>query len=173
MKKLVFLVLMFTNVGFAQGLIFSRLNELPAFLTMEKQTDYQGVQKLVHVKDEPVLTHVTVKFEGDLQKRLEAHLLNANTSRIYCDGDFSFGLDEHNMQYIKINYITVCIDDQGFTIANSFGIRLEPGQMIEKSIELDRKRNAQINENKIYQSMREKEGDISPSNNSQTEVKQD
>lgn len=129
MKTLVaVLIALVSTVSMAQGLIFSTITERPKVLVLEKRSPWSGEGYFVHVEENP-RSEVRVAFVGDQLLRLNARLFETNSFRIYCDGDFSLANDFHGMQFIALNTVSVCIDDNGWVVAHSFGESLSPAEV--------------------------------------------
>jgi hypothetical protein len=138
MKFLIFFLFLFaSNLVLAQGLIFSTLQEKPKVLMLEKMYPWDGDSYLVHVEENP-LTHVKILFQGEQLIKLQDHLIKSDSSRIFCDGNFSFAYDFHGQQYLDVSSISVCIDENGMIIAHSFGKSLQPHEIYSKVTELSK-----------------------------------
>lgn len=124
------------NSAFAQGVIFSTVDESPKTLVLETVVPYAGEAKVYHMHDEP-LSMVEVnfsKFSG-----LKEHIKNVRARNTYCDGDFSLEYDDKGKQFIKVNAIDVCIDSEGWPVAHSLGRRLTQEQLQDKILKLTRR----------------------------------
>lgn len=139
MKSLtVLLFLLTSSLSFAQGLIFSTVTEKPKVLMLEKKiSPLSGDSYFVHVEENP-LTHVNVLFMGDQLLKLQNHLLKSESSRIFCDGDLSLENDSRGIQFIALSTVSVCIDEDGWIIAHSFGKQLAPDEIQRKAGELSK-----------------------------------
>jgi hypothetical protein len=138
MKSLaVLLFLLASSLSFAQGLIFSSVTEKPKVLMLERVNPWSGESYMAHVEENP-LSMVKVVFIGDQLLKLQKHLLKSESSRIFCDGDFSLANDYHGSQFFALSTVSVCIDEEGWVVAHSFGKELSPEQVHRKAAELSK-----------------------------------
>ena len=131
-------MLLIANLSYAQGLIFSTVTEKPEVLTLEQIRPWAGESYLAHVEDNPS-ARVKTLFMGDQLLNLQNHLLQVNSQRIFCDGDYSLANDSHGAQYIALGAVNVCIDQDGWVVAHSVNKTLTQSQINKIAGELSQK----------------------------------
>lgn len=160
MKIITSLLLLVANVSFAQGLILSTIPEKPEVLTLEVIRPWSGESYLAHVEDNPSARVKTV-FMGDQLLNLQNHLLQVNSQRIFCDGEYAMANDFHGMQFIALGAINVCIDQDGWVVAHSVNKTLTQNQISEIAGELSQKIQKKEIGGAIYQGDESKDFDHS------------
>ena len=130
MKAFVLIMgLLVSQFALAQGLILSTLGEKPDFLTMERMNPFSGPSYFSHIEDEGNAMSRIV-FKGNDLKNLEANLMRVHSRRIFCDGEYelvddyrpSNSADYYGGQYLKLEKINVCIDENGWIVARSMDL---------------------------------------------------
>lgn len=139
MKKLLLVLLALPT--FAFGAEFNAMTVKPNILELKKYLPVHGRMELRYVHETPrivikIATHS--KDMADFYKTVLASDLN----KIYCDGDFNLSYDNFGTQFIVINSIKSCVDEDGSMLAHSIGMNQLSDKDVAASmryIELDRR----------------------------------
>lgn len=100
-----------SSLSFAQGL----LTEKPKSLVLEAVRNFNGDSHLAHVGDS--FSYTKVLFKGDRLLKFQDYLLTNQKTKIYCDGDYSLVNDFHGNQFLALDDIDVCINEEGWLVA--------------------------------------------------------
>jgi hypothetical protein len=139
MKALLLILIVLPTMSFAQE--FNALAERPKILELKKIRPASGQLELRYVHEgiqgTPRVVVRTIPNSKEVKEVYEAVLEAEDVGRIYCDGDYFANLNPLGVQYIHVNAIKVCVDDEGEVVVHSVGIspKLTPAQ-IAASVQL-------------------------------------
>ena len=137
--------------NFHSSLTFSALSEKPQVVQFSKQRSNNGVLELRHIQESPKVS-VRIVYATPETKDLSQKILESDLDKISCDGDFTLTYDRFGTQYIQINSIKVCLDEDGLLIGHSFGIaKLKPEEITASTRIIENNRAAKKLDIKINQ----------------------
>lgn len=125
MKKLLLVLLALPTLASAE---YVAMSQKPNILELRKYMPVSGKMEMRFVHDSP---RVVIKIAPGSKevKDLLDKVLESDLSRLNCDGDFLFTNDGF-AQYIQIQSIKTCLDEEGSVVVHSVGIT----QLNEKQI---------------------------------------
>lgn len=126
MKTLLAVVLLLPALSYAD---YNAIAVKPKVLELKKYREISGRLSIKYVHENPraVINLGTMSKEVNefFNKVKESDLQKLN-----CDGDFFLAFDNMGMQYIHINSIKSCVDEEGSIVAHSIGMnRLDDKQL--------------------------------------------
>lgn len=171
MKFLVMLfVLIFGQITCAQGLIFSSVKELPKVLELRQRTSWDNKIEVYHDATE-FGAQVNVGFMKTQSVQDFKRFFLESGKNFSCSGDFEFRYDSHNMQFIAVKSIDVCVDEQGFVVAHSINRpTLSSTEIQSKAQEIEKNRAAVQEQIKVNQSDLLKQPDPAPRDSTRVEL---
>ncbi|MEA9358399.1 hypothetical protein SHI21_19340 [Bacteriovorax sp. PP10] len=118
MKKLLLVLLALPTLASAE---FNAMAQKPNILELRKYMPVSGKMEMRFVHDSP---RVVIKLAPGSKevKELFDKVLESDLSRLNCDGDYFLTYDGFGTQYINIQSIKTCLDDEGSVVVHSVGI---------------------------------------------------
>lgn len=117
MKKLLLVLLALPTLASAE---FNAMAQKPNILELRKYMPVSGKMEMRFVHDSP---RVVIKLLAGSKevKDLFNTVLESDLSRLNCDGDFFLTSDGFT-QFINIQSIKACLDDEGSVVVHSVGV---------------------------------------------------
>ncbi len=126
MKTLLAIALLLPALSFAD---FTALAVKPKVLELKKYREISDRLSIKFVKDNPRIVinlGTRSKEVNDFFNKVK----ESDLQKLSCDGDFFLAFDNMGMQYIHINSIKACLDEEGTVVAHSIGMdRLKDDQV--------------------------------------------
>lgn len=119
MKKLLFVLLVFPVMSFAVE--FNAMTVKPTFLELKKIISVNGVMQVKYVHEKPRVV-VDIVYNSKEIHDLMGSLKESELERLNCDADFSLVYNNFGKQFIQINSIKSCLDDEDSVVAHSVGM---------------------------------------------------
>ena len=119
MKSLLFIFLVLPSITFSAE--FTSLLTKPNVLELKKYRTVTDSLEVKYIHDNP---RVVVSI-GAGSKEVATFLgkfVKSDLNKLNCDGDFSLTIDRFGSQFILVNSIKSCVDENGEVIAHSVGI---------------------------------------------------
>jgi hypothetical protein len=144
MKKILLFLFVLPTLSWSQevftGLIFEQDRGASQVLQLSKYRGVSGKLELRNIRGNSK-TPVRISYGSQEVKDFSLKVLDSDLDKLSCDGDFFVTYDAYGTQYIQINSIRVCLDNDGWVVAHSFGIPpLKPEEIAASTrvIELSR-----------------------------------
>ena len=139
MKKLLLALLVLPTLLTAAE--YTSMAMRPNVLELKKYRSAAGNLEVRHIHENPRINIVTGYNTQEIHDFFK-HIKTADIDKMYCDGDYFLAMDFSGRQYIHVNSIKVCVDEAGFVVAQSVGMKplsSDEVQAIAKNIEANRK----------------------------------
>lgn len=119
MKKLLLVLIALPTLAFS--IEFNAMEQRPNILELRKFMPLSGKMEMRFIHDNP---RVVIKLATDSKevRELFQKVVESDLSRINCDGDYNLTRDQFGTQYITIQSIKTCLDEDGSVVAHSVGI---------------------------------------------------
>lgn len=119
MKKLILLFIVIPSFSYSAD--FVKLLGKPNVLELSKYRTVAGNLEIHYIHENP---HLNLKLStgskevNDLLNKFK----NSDITKLNCDGDFGPFIDNSNTQFIQINSLKACLDEENSLVAHSIGI---------------------------------------------------
>jgi len=115
MKTLLAISLLLPALSFAD---YNAIAVKPKVLELKKYREISGRLSIKYVHENPravINLGTTSKEVNDFFSKVK----ESDLQKLNCDGDFFLAFDNMGMQYIHINAIKSCVDEEGSIVAHS------------------------------------------------------
>ena len=129
MKKLFLVLLALPTLASAE---FNAMAQKPNILELRKYATVSGKMEMRFVHDSPRVVIKLAAGNKEVNDLLKT-VLESDLNQINCDGDFFFSYDGFGTQYINIQSIKTCLDDEGSVVVHSVGMNKLTDQQVAES----------------------------------------
>lgn len=132
MKNLLLILIVIPSLSYSADIV--KLLGKPKVLELSKYRTVSGNLEIHYIHENP---RVNMKLSTG-SKEVNDFLIkfkNSDITKLNCDGDFAPFFDNSNTQFIQINSLKACIDEENSVIAHSIGIN----KLSDKDLEASKK----------------------------------
>lgn len=119
MKKLLLVLIALPTMSFAAE--FNAMAVKPNVLELKKIMTVSGKMEVKYIHENPRIV-IDITYNSKEIQDLMVSLKDSELNKLNCDGDFSLVYNGYGKQFIQINSIKACLDDEDSVVAHSIGI---------------------------------------------------
>jgi hypothetical protein len=118
MKKLLLVLLALPTLASAE---FNAMAQKPNILELRKYMSVSGKLEMRFIHDNPRVVIKLAAGNKEVNDLLKT-VIDSDLNQVNCDGDYFLSYDGYGTQYINIQSIKTCIDEEGSVVVHSVGI---------------------------------------------------